>query len=195
MKDLKVFCIDWESVKYPFLGFFEPLFSQTAKYCLILLKLWPEVVSDKKSVFEKSFKILNFSLNGRHPKFTVLFHFGAWCTAGKPKILLKTKNVAKTISLGISNSISLGSQKNHRILVKSNKKYFCGRKLGLNCPQWPHQRVIRNSHSLYNRNIPLNVLDAKFQFLWICCSGVYLEEAPRFFGLGADVSILVCFGQ
>ena len=42
-------------------------------------------VSNKTNrVFEKSFKILNFSLNGRHPKFTVLFHFGAQCTAGKP---------------------------------------------------------------------------------------------------------------
>ena len=134
MKDLKVFCIDWEPVKCPFLGFFEPLLSQTAKYCLIFLKLWPEVVSEKKSAFEKSFKILNFSLNGKHPKFTVLFHFGAWCTAGKPKILLKTKIFAKTISLGISNSISLVSQKNHKILVKSNKKIFLWAQTGSKLP-------------------------------------------------------------
>ena len=42
-------------------------------------------VSNKTNrVFEKSFKILNFNLNGRHPKFTVLFHFGAQFAAGKP---------------------------------------------------------------------------------------------------------------
>ena len=64
-------------------------------------KLWPSVVSDKKnSVFEKSFKILNFGSNGMQQKFTVLVHFGAQFTAGKPKILLKPKISAKTGSLG-----------------------------------------------------------------------------------------------
>ena len=44
-----------------FLGFLGPY---SPKYCLILLKMWPEVVSiNKKTVFEKSFKILNFGPN------------------------------------------------------------------------------------------------------------------------------------
>ena len=48
----------------PFLGFFlGPYFP---RYCSIFLTFWPEVVSNKtNSVFEKSFKILNFSWNGR----------------------------------------------------------------------------------------------------------------------------------
>ena len=53
-----------------------------------------------------------------HPKFTFLVHCGAQLTAGKPKILLKTKTSAKTASLGISNNVSPRYQKNHRILVK-----------------------------------------------------------------------------
>ena len=39
---------------------------------------------------------------------------------------------------------------------------------------------------VYNRTIRLHVLDAKFQFLWICCSRLYLEEALRFFSLGPN---------
>ena len=53
-----------------FLGFLGPLLP---KCCSILLKFWPKVVSNKtNTVFVKFFKILNFSLNGRHPKFTIL---------------------------------------------------------------------------------------------------------------------------
>ena len=75
-----------------------------------------------KTVFEKSFKILNFGPNGTHSKFTVLVHFGAQFSTRKPKILLKTKISAKTTPLGISNNVSPRSQKNHRILVKLSKK-------------------------------------------------------------------------
>ena len=50
------------------------------------------------------------------------------------KILLKTKISAKTKSLGLSNSVSPRSQKNHSILAKSNKKTFFWPKLSLNCP-------------------------------------------------------------
>ena len=73
-------------------------------------------------MFEKSFNILNFSLNRRHAKFTVLFHFGVQFTAGKPKMLLITKISAKTKSLGIPNSVSSTFQRNDRILVKLKKK-------------------------------------------------------------------------
>ena len=104
----------------PFLGFFSPY---SSKHCSVLLKFWPEVVSNKKNtVFKKSFKFLNFCVNGRHPKFTVLFHLGAQSTTGKPKILLKTKIFTKITSLGISNSVRPRSQKSHRILVKLNER-------------------------------------------------------------------------
>ena len=124
LKIFKFFLIDSTSMKWPLLGFLGPF---SPKYCSILLKFWPKVVSNKaKRVFEKSFKILNFSVNRRHPKFTVLFHFGGQCSAGKPKILLKTKIVAKTASLGISNSISPRSKKNHRIAKLNKKNCFFG---------------------------------------------------------------------
>ena len=54
-----------------------------------------------------------------------------WILAKK---LLKTKISAKIKSLGLSNSVSPRSQKNHSILVKLNKKTFFWPKLNLNCP-------------------------------------------------------------
>ena len=93
------------------------------KYCSILLKFWPEVVSIKiNTVFEKSFKVLNFSLNETHPNFTVFVHLGGPIYRWKLKILQKIKIFAKTASFGISNNISPRSQKNKRMLVKSTKK-------------------------------------------------------------------------
>ena len=75
-------------------------------------------------MFEKSLKSLNFGSNG---KFTVLVHFGAQFTAGKPKVLLKTKISRKNAFLGMSNNISPRPQKNNRILVKSSKnKHILG---------------------------------------------------------------------
>ena len=83
----KFFFIDSASMKWPlfvFLGLYSP------KNCSILLKL-PEVVLNKtNTVFRKSFKILNFGSNEKHPKFTVLTHFAAQVTVKKPKILLKS---------------------------------------------------------------------------------------------------------
>ena len=105
----------------PFLGFFG-LYSP--KYCLILLKLLPEVVSNKKNSVWKILQNLEFWLKWNVVKVsvvvkvTVSVHIGAHFTTGKPKILLKAKISAKTASLGIINNVSLRSQKNHRILVK-----------------------------------------------------------------------------
>ena len=139
----------------PFWGFFGPY---SPKYCSILLKFWQDLVSNKtNTVFVKYFKILNFSSNETHPKFTVLVHFGAQFTAGKPKILLKTKTSAKTASFGMSYNISPRSQKNHR-------------------------RVIKNSHIVYNRTIPLYVLNSKFQFL----SSTLPRRNNTFFGSGPN---------
>ena len=79
----------------PFQFFWVGLYSP--KYCLILLKSWPEVVYNKTNrVFEKFFKILNFGSNEIQPKFTVLDNFGAQFTTRKLKILLKSKISPKT---------------------------------------------------------------------------------------------------
>ena len=87
---------------------------------------------DMKTVFKKSFKILNFGSNGMQLKFTVLIHIGAQYTDGKPKILVKTKISAKTTFSEIINNVTPRSQKNHIILVKLSHKAFSGPKLGLN---------------------------------------------------------------
>ena len=105
------------------------------KYSSILLKFWPEVVSNKiNTVWTIIQNFAYFGSNGTRLKFTVLFTFGAQFTAGKPKILLKTKIFAKTKSLGISNNVSPRSQKNYRILVKLSKKYFLGGQIGSKSP-------------------------------------------------------------
>ena len=125
---------------------------------------------------------MHFGSNGMHPKFTVLAHFRTQFTAGKAKILLKTKISAKTTSLRTSN-VSPRFQKSLRILVKlSKKKFFWGSKSGLNCPppMGPRQRVIRNSHMAYNRTIYLYFPDTNFQLLDICRSRVYPEETTTF---------------
>ena len=67
-----------------FLGPFSP------KYGSSLLKFRPEVVShNTKTAFEQSFKIKRLSGNGTYPKLTVLVHFWAQCTSGKPKFSQK----------------------------------------------------------------------------------------------------------
>ena len=71
-------------------------------------------------MFEKSFEILNFGSNAMHPKITVLVHFGTQFTAGKRKMLLKTKVFRKTASFRVSNNIIPRYQKNERILTKIN---------------------------------------------------------------------------
>ena len=57
------FFLHWFSIHgiFPF-GFF--LGAYSPNYCLILLRFWAEVSSNEtNTVFEKSFRILNFSLN------------------------------------------------------------------------------------------------------------------------------------
>ena len=128
----------------------------------------------------KSFKLLKFGSNKTHWKSTVLVHFGAQFTAGKPKILLKTKISAKTTSLGIPNNISARSQRNHIVLVKlsENLEAQIGSKspppIGL-C-----QRVIRNPHIAYNRTFYLYFLYGKFQLLGICRSQLYPVKTTSF---------------
>ena len=74
-----------------FLGPFSP------KYGLSLLKFRPEVVSHKKhTVSEQSFKIKCLSGNRTYPKLTVLIHFWAQFTPGKPNILPKNKIFPET---------------------------------------------------------------------------------------------------
>ena len=121
-----------------FLGLYSP------NYCSILLKGSVVVLNKTNTVFQKSFKIFNFGSNGTHAKFTVLVHFGAQFTARKPKILLKTRISGKTtyrpIYLGISNNVSLRSENNHIILVKSSNFLGgggLGGQIGSNLPPGP----------------------------------------------------------
>lgn len=53
--------------------------------------------------------------------------------------------------------------------------------MSLNCPLEPNQRVIRNSHTAYNRTTHLYFLDGKFQLVGICCSWLYPEETNTLF--------------
>ena len=158
-----------------FLGLYSP------KYCLIWLKLWPEVVSNKTNiVFQKSFKILNFESNGTHPKFTVLLYFGARFTARKPKILLKTRIFAKTTYI-LRNIKKWKPQFPKKLLypckIKQKKKIFFGPTLSLNCPLSLLLKAIINSNISYNTTI---YLDVKFQLLGICRSRIYPEETTTF---------------
>ena len=73
-------------------------------------------------------------------KFTVLVRFGALFTNTKPKILLKTRNFKKNISLGISNNISPSSQKKSHNSCKNNQNKL-GPKLGINRGLKPRQRL------------------------------------------------------
>ena len=180
--EIKIFqtFLDWFSIHETLSWVFWALSPQNiVQFCWNFDQRWSPISVWKDSVW-KILQNFEFNSNGRHRKFTVLFHFGAQFTAGKPKILLKTKVSAKTTFLGISNSISPRSQKNYRILGKLSTKIFGGSKLVLNCPLWPCQRVIKISHLVYNSNIPLHVLDAKFQVQCICGSPFYLEEALCF---------------
>ena len=116
---LNVFYTDSASMKWPLYRVFW-LSPYSPKHLSVLLKFLPVVVSNRKTLFKKSFKILNFSINGRHLKFTVLFLFWAQFTTGKPKILLKTKMSTKTTSLGISNSVRLRPQNSCKIKQTRN---------------------------------------------------------------------------
>ena len=171
----------------PFWGFFR---TNSPKYCSILLKIWPEVVSNKtNTLFQKSVKILNFGSNGTYPKFTILVHFGVQFTARKAKMLLNTRISTKTsyILRNISY-VSFRSQKNHIILVKLSKtKFFWGgSKLGLNCPMVPLLKVIINSHIANNTTIHL---DAKFQLL-----GFTQKKQLHFFDSGLNWAYFGVFG-
>ena len=81
LKSFKVFRIN-SATRFGFWGLMKPFWgfldSYSPNYCSILLKFWPEVASNKtNTVFEKSFKILDFGSNKTHAKFTVLIHFEA----------------------------------------------------------------------------------------------------------------------
>ena len=107
------FVLYWLSI-YEIIHFWDFLGSYSPKHCLILLKLWPDVVSNKKNSFWKILQNLEFLL--MQLKFTVLVHIGAQFTVGKPKILLKTKTSAKTASLGIISNVIPRCQKNTEFL-------------------------------------------------------------------------------
>ena len=84
-----------------------------------------------------------------------------WSILG-PNLLPENQNHCyRPTSLGISNNVSLRSQKNHIILVKLSNVIFRagGVQWVLKCPLVPLLNAIINSHLAYNTNIRL---DAKF---------------------------------
>ena len=102
-----------------FLGPFSP------KHGSSFLKFRPEVVShNTKTVSEQYFKIKRLSGNGTYSKLTVLVHFWAQFTPGKPKILAKNKILPETTSLCLLHNTSPRSQITYRILIKLIKKTF-----------------------------------------------------------------------
>ena len=108
-------------------GVFSP-----SKYCLILLKFWPEVVSIKTQCLKNPSKFWVLAQMERTQSLQYFVHFWVQFTTGKPKESLKTKISAEIVSLVISKKVNLRPQKNHRILVELSKKTFFGLKLGLN---------------------------------------------------------------
>ena len=109
-----------------FLGPYSP------KYCFILLKLWPEVVSNKKNSVWKILQTLEFYFKWNAVK---VYSFGPYWGPiyhRKTKNIAKNQNFFKISSLGIINNVSPRFQKNHKLLVKLSQKTFSGPKLGLN---------------------------------------------------------------
>ena len=85
-----------------------------------------------------------------------------WSILG-PNLLPENQNHCyRPTSLGISNNVSLRSQKNHIILVKLSNVIFReggGVQWVIKCPLVSLLNAIINSHLAYNANIRL---DAKF---------------------------------
>ena len=93
-------------------GFLGPF---SLKYGSSFLKFRPEVVShNTKTVSEQSFKINHLSENGTYPNLTVLVHFWAQFTSGKP-ILPKNKIFPETTSLSLSTNKSQVPDNSHNL--------------------------------------------------------------------------------
>ena len=108
-------------------------------YVLTLLCFYGTLLIRKTQCLKILLKF-KFSLKWNACKFTVLVRFGALFTDTKPKILLKTRNFKKHISLGISNNISPRSQKKSHNSCKNNQNKL-GPKLGINRGLKPRQRL------------------------------------------------------
>ena len=121
----------------PFWNFLGPC---SPKYCLVLLKFWPEVVYNKKNSVWKILQNLEFWLKCSAIKVN---YFGPYWG---PIYYWKTKNIVKNQNF-CNNCVTSRSHKNHRILAKLNQKTFSGPKLGLNYHHGSkgHQKF---SHSL-----------------------------------------------
>ena len=135
----------------------------TPKFCQ-MKDIWKTFIKiyDKHSAWKILLKF-KFCFKWNAPKVYSFGPFWDPITAGKPKILLKTKISAKTASLEIYSNVSPSSQIIHRILVKLSKKPFFGPKLGVNCPNEAVPKGITNSHKAYNRTTDIYFLDVTFQ--------------------------------
>ena len=127
----------WQCGSYEMGPFWEFLGPFSPKYGSNLLKFGPEVVHHKrKTGCEQCFKIRCLRTTGMHPNVSVLVHFWAQFTPGKPKILAKTKIFPESTSLGLSHDTSPKSQINRRILTKIFKeKHFLGPKCTFQGPK------------------------------------------------------------
>ena len=82
------FVLYWFSI-YEIIHFWDFLGSYSPKHCLILLKLWPDVVSNKKNSFWKILQNLEFLLKWNAVE---VYSFGPYW---RPIYRRKTKNIAK----------------------------------------------------------------------------------------------------
>ena len=171
------------------------LYPYSPKYCSILVKFWPEVVSNKKNtLFENYFKILHFSSNGMYPKSTVFGHFGAQFTPQKPEKLLKPKISAKTASLELSNNINCRSQKTHIVLVKLIKIPFLWPKMRINFPPGVESKGQHISHIAYSIRILPQFIHAKFPCLTLYRSWLTRKIPILFFRSGLNWAYIGRFG-
>ena len=132
--------------------------SYLSKYWSIFLKFWPELVSNKTNTVFKN-----------PSQFWILFHFGAQFTAGKPKILLKTKISAKTSSLGISIYL---------------EETLCIFGLG---PNWTHFRVL-GVNNFSKLQVVLLIAQMPFKAIWKTIIFTEAEDVPKVWVFGPTLS-------
>ena len=156
-----------------FLGPFSPIFDP------ILLKFWPEVISDKAKQRQFMTNLPKFCLiiSGTYPKFTVLVYFFGWTKFYplKTQILLKVKTFQKTTSSGISNDTSPMPQNFFQIMFFVIKNSFSENF------QQKHYRTKWGHTQFQNFPIADKKFTKSFLFFWKL-SGRFSANYISFFG-------------
>ena len=129
LKIFKIF-LYWFSIHEmaPIWNFLDPF---SAKCCLILLKIWSELVSDTKNSIWKILQNLEFWLKWNAVNVYIFGPYWSPIYRRKTKNIAKNQKYCKNCTLVIINKVSPRSQKNHRIIVKFSQKILSGSKLGL----------------------------------------------------------------